>query len=203
MCYIQVDRKLEGNKHPSAAQVDLAKQVEQATKQGKWVKLAAEMKESTDGRVPIVVEQVELPVEMVVEGCQVDLVGEVGLMVATEQVVPDDQVDSEKDQRVVLVAQYLGHTEHVVVFEVQQVVLVMDKFSPWDQKRILIDLEVDPRDQRVVHVGTKAVLVKVGLVDRMVVPVDQKQGLAELKVVPMRVVLVNQRVAQVEYISDE
>lgn len=38
---------------------------------------------------------------------------------------------------------------------------------------IRVELEVDPRDQRVVHVGPKVVLVKVGLVDHMVVPMDQ------------------------------
>ena len=119
----------------------------------------------------------------------------VGLMVEMVQDVPDDQVDQEKDQRVVLVAQYLGHTECVAVIEVQQVVPVTDNFSPQDQNMIRVDSRIDPRDQRVFHVETKVFLVKVGLVDRMVVPVDQKQGLTELKVVLERVVLVSQRVA--------
>lgn len=84
----------------------------------------------------------------------------------------------------------------MAVIKVQQVGPVVDKLAPQDQKMIRVESEVDSRDQRVVHVGPKVVLVKVGLVDCMVVPVDQKQGPAELKVFPERVVLVSQMVAQ-------
>lgn len=48
------------------------------------------MKESAGGQVATTVKLVELIVEMAIEGHQVDLVGKVGLMVATAQVVLDD-----------------------------------------------------------------------------------------------------------------
>lgn len=44
--------------------------------------------------------------------------GNFGLMVMTCQVVLDDQVEPEKDQRFVLVAQYLGCTERMAVIQV-------------------------------------------------------------------------------------
>ena len=101
----------------------------------------------------MVAELVEPVVELVVEGHQVDFVIKFGLMVETVQDVPDDQVDSEKDH---------------------SIDLVIDKLSPQDQKMILVEPEVDSRDQRVVHVGPRVVLVKVVLVDYVVVPMDQK-----------------------------
>ena len=98
----------------------------------------------------------------------------VGLMVVMDQVVPDDQVDPEKDCRVVLVSQHFGQTEHVAAIVLQQIVPVVGRFPPQEHKIVLVDSEFDQTNRRVVHVGPKVVLVKVGLVDRMVVPMDRK-----------------------------
>ena len=84
--------------------------------------MAAEPMEPAEERVEPVAELVEIDIE----DHLVSLMGKVGLMVAMDQVVPDNQVDSEEDRRVVLVAQYLGHTKHAAMMEVQQVVPVMD-----------------------------------------------------------------------------
>ena len=59
------------------------------------------------------VESVSELVEPSTKGHRVGLVGKVGSMVAMDQVVPDNQVDPEKDRRVVLVSQRSGHIEHV------------------------------------------------------------------------------------------
>ena len=130
------------------------------------------------------------------EGHRVGLVGKVGPMVVMDQVFFDNQVDPEKDRRVFLVAQHSGHTEHVVSFVVQHVVLVVGRFSPEEHKIVLMDSEVDPKDLGIVDVGPKVFLVKVGAMDHMVVPANQRQGLTELNVVPQRVVLASQRAAQ-------
>ena len=62
---------------------------------------------------------------------------------------------------------------------------------------VLVDSKADQPDCRVDHVRPKVDLVKVGLVDHMVAPVDQRQGPIELKVVPMRVFLEIHMFAQV------
>ena len=149
------------------------------------------MMELAEKQVESVFEQVKPNTK----GHWVSLVGKVELMVVMDQVVLDNQVNPEKDHRFVLVVQHFFHTEHVAAVVVQQVAPVVGRFPPQEHKIILVDSEVDQKDQRVFHIGPKVFLVKVGLVDLMVVPLDQKKGPAKLKVVPERVVLVSQRVA--------
>ena len=122
-----------------------------------------------------------------IEGHQVTLVEEVGLMVEMNQVSPDNQVDPKQDHRVVLVAQSFFHTEHTIVAVVQEVVPVVYTFPPQEHKTFLV--EADLKDCRVAPIGQK-----VDLADCKVVPVDQRVVPARLKVVPVRVVLVRLRV---------
>ena len=51
---------------------------------------------------------------------------------------------------------------------------VVGRFPPQEHKIVLVDSKIDRKDLRVVHVGPKVALIKVFLVDRMVIPVDQR-----------------------------
>ena len=58
------------------------------------------------------------------------------------QVVPDDQVYLEQDHKMALVAQHLDRLEDMAIAVAQKVALEMDKSTPQNHMKALVDISV-------------------------------------------------------------
>ena len=79
---------------------------------------------------------------------------------------------------------------------------MVDTFSPQERKMVMVEIEVDHTDRRVVLVGPKVVPLRVVLADRKFFPMDRRVSPVGSKVVPIRAVLVDHRVVPASIWSD-
>ena len=89
-----------------------------------------------------------------------------------------------------LAVQYFGQLEDVAVTVARKVALDMDKFSPQDRMKALVDISVSQQVLDVAQSRSQAKLVKVDLGDCKSVLADRKTILAGPKVSPARAALV-------------